>query len=404
VWGRSFAGAALAVLLPLAFAAANAAEPDSGPLGWAGPPWANAKLPFVPTLTTDNDAGVCAKFQSIAEGTFRSKLLRFAPNVRAWNAPILFSPERNSGEYTRYPTDWDETQLSITQQDLGAGHKQVLLLIDQGTPSSSLFGSNRKFALLRLEDVTQIADLTSGGDLWGAIAHSQAAFPLLSGEAPSVFEFNHRVFVFDGAPPLDDLPSAKLYQIGPVGPLELACEVTLQPNPKESLAPLEKTPVAELFSILEEMAGGEGACGGTMMPATYLARTAALIRARVALRPWTLRDDGEYAPYDTREGIDESLADWDLRSLWNHRLYRRYQELVPAAKQALQTYYRDAFALPPEAAEAEAVWVVDQIIRRHFVFGNNSPPPDDPRAPLRRLLLAGADWEKIATAARHALR
>jgi hypothetical protein len=384
------------VLLALSDAA-SADEPDKGPNGWPDAPWATARLPFVPTLTTDNDNHVCAVFRGVAEDTFRSNRFRFEPSDGSWNAAVLFSAERNSGDYIHYPAHRSEWQINSTEQDLGAGHPQPLVLIEWIG-----FNDERNFALLRPADLKEVADLLSSDDLISGRSQSAAILwpsnlvPLLTWrKPPSVVEIDHKVFAADAAPQSSDIATARLYHIPPTGPLELTCEVALRPNAKEPLAPLEKGPVADLFSVVQAIAAGDGYCGGTLRPGDRVALEARMSHARVALRPWTLRDDGNDAPYNPRAGVDAALAQWDLESLWNHRLYRRYQELVPAATQALQAYYSDAFGLATEAAEPEAARVVDQIVRRHFVFGVNSLP-EDPAAPLHRLPLVGAAWGDIA--------
>jgi hypothetical protein len=396
--GRSFIGAALAVLVLLTPAPpASGDKPNDGAKGWPDAPWAIARLPFAPTLTTDNDSHVCAVFRHVAEGTFRSNRFRFEPSDDSWNAPVLFSAGRNNGDDPHYPANRNEWQVNITERDLGAGHPQPLVLV-----AWTDFRGERNFALVRPGDLKEVADLLSSDDLISG--HSQSAAilwppnlvpPLPWREPPSVVEIDHKVFVAEAAPRRFDVAAARLYRIPPTGPLKLTCEVALQPDPKEPVSPLEQGPIADLFSTLEAIAANDGDCSGTLHPGDRVALGATMSRVRVALRPWTLRDDGEDAPYNTREVIDSDLAEWDSLSLWNHRLYRRYQELVPTATNALQAYYRDAFGLPPEPAETEAKRVVDQIIRRHFVFGNSSAL-DDPRAPLHRLLLEGADWQRIA--------
>src|SRR5262249_11298200 len=127
--GRSFIGAALAVVVLIFTHTAPAADPDTGPTAWPGSPWARAQLPFVPTLTADNDSRVCTVFRGVAEDAFRSNRFRFEPSDSSWNAPVLFSAGRNGSDPLHYPANRDEWQVNITERDLGTGDPQPLVLV-----------------------------------------------------------------------------------------------------------------------------------------------------------------------------------------------------------------------------------------------------------------------------------
>jgi ankyrin repeat protein len=354
------------------------------------------RFPFLPSLLIDNNKRLCA----IALEQARDRFMAATPDMlveKADGAGIRWLP----WESLDLPEGEDSRRWSMQGLELdldGRGKKQIVAY--QVVPHSwrgenhygFVFGSRREFQ----SALRQRASLgTDSREEYGRFGNGVRYYPdgqMVGGARVSgsgwmehqLFEYQKRYYFLDQGHWHDRLSEDELsiYRLRADGRSDLVCRIAVFP-PSPDVDVLQRLPgISSYLQVLRSIGGASGGDCGTLHAEYVHDMQAEAAARRAALRPWAVSSESRGYYYSDRMlGL---IEDWGFEEVWNWRQYQTYQEHIPAARAALETYLQRAFGMPRHQAEQvfeemTAAWI---LVPKGY---------EDHRSPdeLRRAILLG---------------
>lgn len=120
-------------------------------------------------------------------------------------------------------------------------------------------------------------------------------------------------------------------------------------------------------ALIEELrpafgSSGDSVCEGSIAGSYYWRQQVARLLALIDLKPDLAADEAERARRAAELGYSPDLAHWAQQGLWEKRQAARIGRRLPAARAALQAYYRREHALGAAAAGRLAAYHLQRIV------------------------------------------
>jgi hypothetical protein len=359
------------------------------------------RYPFLPSLTVNNDPGVCPAFLEVVTAAFKSDAYKLDLTNVAWEGvqgEWLFADDMNPGpEVYDYPLGTDEgpkTRIVAAPVDLDAdGKTQILAAV---TMPFNWEGDWHALVVYRSRADFDAAIHSSGTEK----ELTAKAMDTSPGAGNAIGDFaatwrerraakvNGTYFALRDPEVYQDDTAFSLWRLSAKAGAAKACEVRALPEGEGfSLGPLKTDQaVADFAALVATVSGEEAANSGTMHAQAGLLIDAGRSVSRLAVRPWALPNADLY---NSRAAIDADLPHWAASGLYQYRLHRAWPEAERKARASLAEYYAAAFGLPADIAQRASDAAVDALIRSYFIFAAAGYPdlPDKPYRGLTHALL-----------------
>lgn len=160
------------------------------------------------------------------------------------------------------------------------------------------------------------------------------------------------------------LANWKVYVPGQSG-FRHACTIRFRPGVERAIELLPQ-PVRKLEAMLDRSLRRENSIeDGTLQPARRLRIEVEHAWANAAMRPWAY-----LSAYNTRAEVERGLQQWAMYSRANSRNLKLIRRHYAPAQLALANYYRTRFGIAAGAAQRQARYILDRMLRSHYYFHN----------------------------------